>query len=798
MMGFFGGAVMTKMKYILYSFAMCVAAYLLPNLAIAEEEDYSVSDENKGSEQGKPADQEKANASSTEEGFTLGEAPAKKPEPVYYSQWEAGLIYSSADSFKFGEYTGLEEEGFYPSGSFLIRNITPYDDKSTKYSEASGTLLGFNSRSLNGKYGEQGKYGVYFDYDELPHFQIGDAKTLFVGAGTTFQTTPGGWTTADSTTLLTAANPGVFPSNNQVDIATDRTTLGGGLSWIPAEHWLFKANYHHQIKDGTEHLAAYFGTDEDSARSSTLIIPVDYNFDDFDMGISFANEKYQLDLRYYLSLFNNDNKSIIFQNPFDGTTNPGTDGVFGQTSSPPDNRMHMVSLTGGYNFGETSRVSADVSYAKMLQDDAFLPYTINPALATSALPRSNLDGEVDKIHAAFNYSTRPWKKLDLGARYTYDDWDNNTPRNQYFINMNDTEDQATDPAELDNRIPRNYSFRQQKVNLDAGYRLTNQTKLTLGYAYDWHEQNYSEVAITREHTGKVKLSSSLSSMASGWIEYAYSDRNGSNYVVTRPFLSNISVADYLSANPGVDCNTFPFIDCRSNDPWLRKSYLANRQKNQITASLTIIPVDLISLGLTGRYSNEDYNETIVGLTGLETYSATLDVGYTPSENIDTYAYYTHEFFNRKQLGLTTDPDSLTPTPNQWAMTSNDSSFTLGAGIKWSKIKDKYDLTADYVFSKALTSINPTCIIGPLFTPCSGSESSFPDLTTSIHSFRLLGDYHYKNNVTMRLTYLFEHFSNKDWALDGTGQNAIDQVITLGNSSPDYNAHAFGFSVIYQF
>ena len=72
------------------------------------------------------------------------------------------------------------------------------------------------------------------------------------------------------------------------------------------------------------------------------------------------------------------------------------------------------------------------------------------------------------------------------------------------------------------------------------------------------------------------------------------------------------------------------------------------------------------------------------------------------------------------------------------------------------------------------------------------------MTTSIHSFRLLGDYHYKNNVTMRLTYLFEHFSNKDWALDGTGQNAIDQVITLGNSSPDYNAHAFGFSVIYKF
>jgi len=789
MMGVLGGIVMNKMKYILYSLSVCVAAYLFPNIAVAEEENYGISEENTSSGQGKAAAQGDT-ASSTEEGFTLGEAPEKKPTPVYFSDWQVGLIYSSADSFKAGEYTGIEEEGFYPAGSFLVRNISAYDDKSTKYSEASGTILGMNSRSLYGKYGEQGKYGVYADYDELPHFQIGDARSLFVGAGTTFQTTPAGWTTGDLTSDLTANNPGVFPSNNQVDIKTDRTTLGGGLSWIPAEHWLVKGNYHHQIKDGTEHLAAYFGEDPDEARSSTLIIPVDYNFDDFDMGISFANEKYQLDLRYYLSLFNNDNKSVIWQNPF---SSPATaDHVFGQTSLPPDNRAHQFVLTGGYNFGETSRVSADVSYAKMLQNDAFLPYTINPNLtANIPLPRANLDGEVDKIHATFNFSTRPWRKLDLGARYNYDDWDNNTPRTQYFIVMQDAVDQNPDPAELDNRINRNYSFRQQKAELNAGYRLTNQTKLSLGYDYDWHERNYSEVAITREHTGKVKLSSSLTSMASGWIEYAYSDRNGSNYVVNRPLLSNAS-PEFIAATAG--CTTFPFTDCRSNDPWQRKFYLANRVKQQMTGSLTIMPADLISLGLIGRYANENYDETIVGLTDLERYDVTIDVGYTPTTNIDTYAYYTQEFIARHQSGLTTDQESITPTPVQWKLSNEDSSFTLGAGIKWSKIRGKYDLTADYIFSKALTNIDPTNFVGTPPPPA----VPFPDLVTDIQSFRLTGDYHLKDNVIMRLTYMFEHFSTKNWALDGVGQNTIGQVITLGNQSPDYNDHIFGLSVIYKF
>ena len=245
---------------------------LFPNKIIAQGEDEEVMSGPQGEE----------------EGLMLEEAPVEEAAPVYYREWEAGFVYSSADSFKFGEYTGLEEEAFRPNGNFLIRSITPYDkpDGSTKYYKATGTNLGLDSRSLFGEYGEGGKYSVYLKYDQLPHFQIGDARSLFVGAGTTFQTTPAGWTAADSTTLLSAANPGVFPSSNQVDIETDRTTLGGGLSWIPAEHWLVKGNYHHQMKDGTEHLAAYFGTSPGSARSSTLIIPVDYNFDDFDFGIS--------------------------------------------------------------------------------------------------------------------------------------------------------------------------------------------------------------------------------------------------------------------------------------------------------------------------------------------------------------------------------------------------------------------------------------------------------------------------------------------------------------------------------
>jgi len=100
----------------------------------------------------------------------------------YDSELEVGIIYVSEDSFKSGEYTGLEEEGFHGNINFSIISPSAYDSDDEKkiFYEITGTNLGLSSRSIFAEYGELGKYDVYFDYDELPHFQYDDAFS-FVG-----------------------------------------------------------------------------------------------------------------------------------------------------------------------------------------------------------------------------------------------------------------------------------------------------------------------------------------------------------------------------------------------------------------------------------------------------------------------------------------------------------------------------------------------------------------------------------------------------------------------------------------
>lgn len=58
---------------------------------------------------------------------------------------EIGTLYISEDSFKFGEYSGLEEDGVYGVGNIHIQKVSAYDDGSSEYWELLGTNLGLES-----------------------------------------------------------------------------------------------------------------------------------------------------------------------------------------------------------------------------------------------------------------------------------------------------------------------------------------------------------------------------------------------------------------------------------------------------------------------------------------------------------------------------------------------------------------------------------------------------------------------------------------------------------------------------
>jgi len=702
-----------------------------------------------------------------------------RPELSYSSEVEVGVGYNSEDSFKFGEYSGQTDKGAFAVGDVDVLQRAPFDGESTQYWEVTGTDLGLDSRSLHLGYGNQGTFDVFFDYNQIPHNQIDDGRTPYRGAGDSVLTLPSGFVKGNSTADMTTLQSDL----RNVDIETERKDLGGGITWHLTPNWSVSGTYHHQFKDGTDTIAGIFATSGGNPRSAILPEPIDYETDTANINVSYTGMRSQLELAYEGSWFTNNNDSLTwdsaYANPQWSALAPSFDPGRGRLALPPDNQAHRISLSGGYSLTDTTRLTGVFSYARMTQDEDFLPYTINPDLSVPvALPRKSLDGEVNNILANVAVTARPMPKLELAARYRYNDRDNDTPRDVFLHTANDVGNQV-DPSDEDARINLPYSWTQHLVNLDAGYRILPSTKVSVGYEFENKDRTFTVVETTRDHTFKGKVQSAPFDYLNGYFAYAHTLRDGSDYAGNRPFLdSHANISDPAEFE---------------NHPFLRKFYLTDRNTDNFNAGISVMPSEQVTLGLSGGYTFNDYEDPVFGLDNSTMGHVTVDVSFSPREDVTAYAFFTHERSTYKQRGYSFNPGTgALPVDSSrlWSIDTDDQVETFGGRVEWAAIPDTLDLAGEYTYSTASTGFS--------FTSGSPPVLPVPDIGTRIHSLGVSADYHIDTNMSLKFAYRFEQFSSEDFSLDGTSPTTISQVLTLGESSPDYVAHVFAVSFKYRF
>lgn len=641
---------------------------------------------------------------------------------------------------------------------------------------------------------------MFIEYDQTPNNKISDAKTPYLGAGTSDQTLPLGFVGAENTRGMSS----LISSLNSIEIKTERDKTEVGLSWIPMKNLEVSGSYSHETKEGTGTLGSIFGTNGGNPRGSVLAIPVNYSFDEFDLKISRTGKKSQFQLSYHMSLFENDDTGVIWDNAFDDPGNWCTafcgagnsfgefsQGGRGRISLDPDNKAHQINFSGGYTIAPTTRITANVSYGWMEQDDTFLPTTTVGAFRTvEGLPRQNLDGEIKTLFANVTLSTRPVKNLDVRARLIYNDRDNETPRDVYLYVHNDSHAQSTNPASTDRRYNRPYSMENLKFKLDAGYRLGKGNKLSFGYEYEEIDRDFSEVANSDEQTFSIKLSNTSLDFADGWIKFNWSSREGSDYITNQQFLDGHDphvIAAISASNPA---------GLYENDPLLQKFIMADRERDLISAAVNLYPFELVSFSITGKYSNDDYDKTEIGLQKRKNSNITFDVTYNPENDVDAYTFVTFENYESNQRsyqrrGGPFPPGVMRNPGSFWTIDSKDDVLTFGAGLKWDVVKDKFNLKIDYIYSDAETEIDPYST-GQRYLP-------FPDdITTKLNSISLTGEYAFRENMRLKFRYLYEEYQTKDFALDNVESNTLANVILPANPSPNYEVNLIGLTYIYNF
>jgi len=649
-------------------------------------------------------------------------------------EFELGAVYVSDDSYKFAEYTGLEKGGYAVANA----NARYTNPESASRWDLYATNLGFPYRAVDVDGGKQGSYRLRLNYSELPHFISDSARTPFVGSGGDSLTLPGTWVYGGTTGAMTD-----LPNSLQdVDIENTRKRVGVGLT-VPWRDWEAGVNVRHETRDGTKRIAGAFLTS-----SAQMIAPVNYTTDDVEAAVSYAGTKAQVKFAYHFSSFSDDNAALTWRNPFAvPPAYPGAD--VGQLALPPENQFHQLLASGAYQFTKQTRATASVAVGRNLQDDPFLASTLNTSIAAPTLPRSSLQGRVDTINADLKFMSLVTDKLRLDASYKYDDRDNRTPQDTFSW-------VSTDSVLAAPRTNLPYSFTRNLFKLSADYRVAKRDKLSAGVDYDINDRTYQAVDKTKEGTFWAKYIAHAADGGDISLKYAHSSREGSTYQAVPEILP-------------------------PENPLMRKYNMADRSRDALGLRITQLMGGATTVGFGFNYANDDYSNSTVGLTSSSDLVFDADVGIQLTKSTTFHVFGSYEEIDSEQAGA-----SSFGNPPDWTGTNNDVIGAAGIGIKQKALAGKLDLGADYTLSR---SRGHTTVAG---------DTGFPDLTSRLSSLKLYGSYRVTDAMSVAMAYWYESYRSQDWQLNGVTPSTVSNVLTLGETSPNYNVNFVSVSLRYRF
>ncbi len=659
---------------------------------------------------------------------------------VKYTGWRGsidfGATYINNDSYRFGDYRGLEEEGLYAAvdGDIHYRNLEG------NYFDMYARNLGYESREIDMRGGNQGSYEIRFGWQEIPRWLGYGTQTPFLGVGSDVLTLPNDWVRANTTVGMDALQSSLMVE----PLKTKRKILDAGATLKFLSNWSYRIDYQRQKKEGIRTLGAglFF------SNASILPAPIDFTTDLFDTALTWSNKRAQVELGFISSKFDNGNSSLTWQNPFRSLPELS---VF-RAALEPGNKFHQFNLSGAFAITPRIRLSGQAAMGRMKQNDPFLPYTINPKYSDLPLPRESLNGKVDtntynfagKLYARVN------NKLSFTARGKWDKRDNKTPVDLYTPVI-------TDLLIVGPRYNRPYSYKRQKYSADLRYRLDPKIGLSGGFRQYNMDRTLQRVERTKETTwwGQAKVSPTFNTEFRFRGEWA--DRD---------------ISDYLPLDD----------DGTIDNPLFRKFNMADRDRDRILLEFDYMPIDSFSITLGYIHAKSSYKKSVLGLQKSVDQSYSVNLNYAISSKVNAYAFYNLDYLDADLLNTSGG------SSGQWSARTQDRIETSGIGLS-ATISEKSSIGVDYVYSGSR---------GKILVQTSADEPPFDPLMTSLKNFKLHFDYDFSDSWGYKLYAEREQYDSSDWAIDGLGVGGINSVLSMGEQSPEYSVWYYRFQISYRF
>jgi MtrB/PioB family decaheme-associated outer membrane protein len=721
-----------------------------------------------------------------------GPAAAAAQEPRYSllgmnveGEVETGVRFfleepSKTRAAKFQEYRDVDDGLFL--GRFYLRAFKPDESYS---SEFEGSKWGHEDQSFALRTGRLGLWDFGFEWDQMRHVIYTNTRLL-----------------ADEphrgVFVLSSPRP-ALPRHNDADereisIRWDTARLGFRIT--PTPNTDVKAEYTRIRKEGDRELGVVFGSP--GANHYQVLEPIEHTIHDFRLTGVYAADRWQAQLGYAASVFQNDERRVLVDNPCFGNAGCSAGDAAGpqrgQVALPPSNMAHTFTLAAGVTLPMRSRIHGNLAYSFRLQNDSFLPHTVNPALDGDPdlrLPQDSLNGHVQIVALNLVGTTRPWNPVTFTAKYRLYEQIENSDRP--FFPAHVVGDRSL--TRETNRAAR-LDFTRHNADLDARFAFWQPVAVTLGTGWErWDRSEGREVAESDEFFGKAALDATPTDWLAARLTYRPSYRRIAGYN-SHARAQSLAIEDLAAELSG-------------QSVLMRKYDQAERDRQRVDLSLTFTPTESITVTPVVGYRYDDYIMSELGLQEEEAWSAGMDLNVTPSPWVSFSAGYMHERINQTQRnrqrpslagGATGDFKDY-----EWVSNNVDTVQTAHATARGTILPRTLDWSLGAVWSYALGSTDTNNPVDPQSNTAANNATArakpLPEFEDQLFRLEASLKYHLNRAWTATLGYAWESWEKHDWRTDGlnpfVGLTGVTSI-WLGGDLKNYDAHIVGMSMTYRF
>jgi MtrB/PioB family decaheme-associated outer membrane protein len=628
-----------------------------------------------------------------------------------------------------GIYDGMGD-GFY-SPLFEI-DANRRDDATGTWIKFYAKNFGMSSVDARVEYLKQGDYGVSVDYSQITRDAPYTVRTGLQGAGTA--------------TMIVSGTGANALAKSDLQISTTREIAQFNVYKALAPSLDLQVSFRNDEKTGTRHWGM-------GSQPYFLVEPIDHTMRIVDLTLNYTTEKLQLSGGYNGSFFDNANPLVTAR--VNGVAAAGGTASAPNTTpltTPLGNSAHQLFLNGGMNLTNTTRVTLRAAFTRAIQDEALPTYNLAAPNDRFVNAPSSLDGKIDTKLVQLGLSARPIPKLSVVASLRYQDVDDKTPL-AGFVGNNGT------GAITVHNTP--HSIKTTVAKAEATYQLPAAVSATAGAELSKQDRSYPLFQNERyvpfrsdldETTLKMQLRRSLADKINGSIALLHSDRDGSAYLATEHFPSDL-------INP---------------------IHIADRKRDKVRLSVDLAPVDRLSIQAIAESARDKYghtNERPYGLRDGRASLLSLDANLTINDDwsvngwvtrdrttADIYGARWDRVTENYELDRTYNLKDIGDSVGLGARGKVTSKIRVGGDLQWTRNTSEYHDKLDTAGPG--DALSPPVAAGGT---TARTTVALADVETKTIRLALFAQYAIEKRSDIRFDYVYEQFKTNDWTwLNGAG------------------------------